>query len=73
LNPEKKLVCVIFKNSVRTSKRTQQFTITENLINAVKDIIVVYNENYTELINTNEVLQIVKIAGAYDYDCASKG
>jgi hypothetical protein len=50
LNP--KLDQVIFKNLVRTSKRTQHFTITEiNWLMTFKEIIAVYSENQTKHIN----------------------
>jgi hypothetical protein len=49
-NPLKpKLVYIIFKNSVRTSKRTPHFTITKiNWLMLFKEIIVVYSENDTK-------------------------
>jgi len=44
---------MLFKNSVRTSKRTPQFTITEiNWLTLFKEIIAVYSENFAEPINT---------------------
>jgi hypothetical protein len=47
------IVCVIFKNSVRTSKRTPHFTITKiNWLMLFKEIIAVYSENHTNTINT---------------------
>jgi hypothetical protein len=47
-----KLVHVIFKNSVRTAKKTQHFTITKiNRLTLFKEIIAVYSENHTEHIN----------------------
>jgi hypothetical protein len=47
-----KLVQVIFKNPVRTSKRTQHFTITKiNWLTLFKEIIAVYTENHTKIIN----------------------
>jgi hypothetical protein len=54
VNPLKtKLVYILFKNPVRTSKRTPHFTITEiNWLTLFKEIIVVYNENYAKPINT---------------------
>jgi hypothetical protein len=40
---------MLFKNSVRTSKRTPHFTITNiNWLMLFKEIIAVYAENYTE-------------------------
>jgi hypothetical protein len=42
---------MLFKNSVRTSKRTQHFTITKiNLLVLFKEIIAVSSDNYTNLI-----------------------
>jgi hypothetical protein len=44
---------MIFKNSVRTAKKTQVFTITKtNLLMLFKEIIAVYSENHTKHINT---------------------
>jgi hypothetical protein len=44
---------MIFKNSVRTAKKTPHFTITTiNWLTVFKEIIAVYSENRTELINT---------------------
>jgi hypothetical protein len=49
-----KLVYVIFNNSVRAAKKTQHFTITKiNWLTLFKEIIAVYRENHTTLINTN--------------------
>jgi hypothetical protein len=47
-----KLVWMLFKNSVRTSKRTPHFTITNiNWVMVFKELIAVYSENHTEPIN----------------------
>jgi hypothetical protein len=44
---------MLFKKSVRTSKRTPHFTIAEiNFLTPFKEIIAVYSENYTKPINT---------------------
>jgi hypothetical protein len=44
---------VLFKNSVRTSKRTPHFTITKiNWLRLFKEVIAVYSENDTKPINT---------------------
>jgi hypothetical protein len=44
---------MLFKNPVRTSKRTPHFTITTiNWLKLFKEIIAVYSENGTEPINT---------------------
>jgi hypothetical protein len=43
---------MLFKNPVRTSKRTPHFTITEiNWLTLFKEIIAVYSENHAEPIN----------------------
>jgi hypothetical protein len=48
-----KLVYLIFKNSVRTAKKTQHFTITKvNWLTLFKEIIAVYSENHMKHINT---------------------
>jgi hypothetical protein len=54
INPLKpKLLCIIFKHSVRTAKKTQLFTITKiNWLTLIKEIIAVYSENHTKHINT---------------------
>jgi hypothetical protein len=65
---------VIFKNSVNTAKKTQ-FTITNiNWLMLFKEIIVVYSENRTKLMNTfsgkkkkNADLLIIKAGGTYIY------
>jgi hypothetical protein len=45
---------MLFKNSVRTSKRTPRFTIAKiNWLMLFKEIIAVYRENHTKPINTN--------------------
>jgi len=44
---------MLFKNSVRTSKRTPHFTITQiTFLTLFKYMIPVYAENYTKLTNT---------------------
>jgi hypothetical protein len=64
----------IFKNSVRTSKRTPHFTITKiNWLTLFKEIIAVYTENHTEPKISNAELPIVKAAGTSSYHSASKG
>jgi hypothetical protein len=53
VNPLKpKLVEIIYKNSVRTSKKTRHFTITKINWLTLKEIIAVYIENHTGPINT---------------------
>jgi hypothetical protein len=59
---------MIFKNSVRTSKRTPHFTITKiNWLTPFKEIIAVYVKNHGEPINKNAQLLTVKAAGTYNY------
>jgi hypothetical protein len=44
---------MLFKNSVRTSKRTPNFTITKiNFLTLFKEIIAVYSENHAKPTNT---------------------
>jgi hypothetical protein len=44
---------MLFKNSVRASKRTQHFTIIKiNWLTPFKEIIAVYSENHAKPINT---------------------
>jgi hypothetical protein len=44
---------MLFKNSVRTSKRTQHFTLTKiSWLMLFKEIIAVYSENHAKLTNT---------------------
>jgi hypothetical protein len=44
---------MVFKNSVRTAKKTPSFTITKiNWLTLFKEIIAVYSENHTKPINT---------------------
>jgi hypothetical protein len=59
---------MLFKNSVRTSKRTPHFTITKiNWVMLFKEIIAVYSENHAKPINA------VKADGSYSYRSALKG
>jgi hypothetical protein len=52
-------VRIIFKNSARTSKRTQLVTITNiNLLTLFKEIIAVYTENHTELLIVKRLVYI---------------
>jgi hypothetical protein len=49
---KQKLVWIIFKNSVRTAKKTLHFKITKiNWLTLFKEIIAVYTENHTKPIN----------------------
>jgi hypothetical protein len=46
---------MLFKNSVRTSKRTPHFTITKiNWLTLFKEVIAVYSENHAKPINTKK-------------------
>jgi hypothetical protein len=61
---------MIFRNSVRTAKKTQHFTITKiNWLTLFKEIIAAYFENHTKPMNTfceqNAELLIVKAIGTY--------
>jgi hypothetical protein len=48
-----KLFYILFKNSVRTSKRTPHVTITTiNWLMLFKEIIAIYSENHVKPINT---------------------
>jgi hypothetical protein len=50
---KRKFVKIIFKNSVRTAKKTPHFTITKiNWLTLLKEMIAVYTENHTKHINT---------------------
>jgi hypothetical protein len=74
INPLKpKLVCILFKNSVRTSKRTPHLTITNiNWLMLFKEIIAVYSENHAKP-TQNAALLTVKADGSYSYRSALKG
>jgi hypothetical protein len=66
---------MLFKNSVRTSKRTPHFTIKKiNWLTMFKEIIAVYTENRMKHINTpfgqNSDLLFVKAGGTYSYHFA---
>jgi hypothetical protein len=68
----------MYKNSVRTAKKTQHFTITKiNWFMLFKEIIAVHSENHTKHINThygqNAELLNVKAGGTYYYHSAIKG
>jgi hypothetical protein len=69
---------MLFKNTVRTAKKTQLFTITNiNWLTLFKEIIAVYFENNIKPTNTfreqNAELPITKAGGTYSYHCAFKG
>jgi hypothetical protein len=57
---------MVFKNSVRTSKRTPHFTITTiNWLTLFNEIIAVYSVNHAKAINTKHGVTIVKRAATY--------
>jgi hypothetical protein len=57
---------ILFKLSVRTSKITPHFTITEiNWLMLFKGEIAIYNEKHKKPINTNAELLIIKAGGTY--------
>jgi pantothenate kinase len=63
-----KLVKIIFKNSVRTAKKTLHFTITKiNWLTLFKEITAVYIENHTKHTNKNDDLLVAEAGGAYRY------
>jgi hypothetical protein len=69
---------MLFKNPVRTSKRTPHITITKiNWLMLFEEIIAVYSENHTKRINTLCVqkaeLLIVTDGGSYRYNGTLKG
>jgi hypothetical protein len=73
-----KLVWIIFKNSARTAKKTQHFSVTKiNLLMLFKKIIAVYSENHMKPINTlcgqNTELLIIKVTSTHTYHWALKG
>jgi hypothetical protein len=52
-----KLVSMLFKNSVRTSKRTLHFTITNiNWLTLFEEIIAVYAYNHIRAVNTKCII-----------------
>jgi len=64
---------MLFKNSVRTSKRTPHFTITKiNWLTLFKEIIAVYSANRTKHVNKNVALLIIKAGGTCIYRSALK-
>jgi hypothetical protein len=65
---------MLFKKSVRTSKRTPHFTITEiNWLTLFKEMIAVYTENHTRTINKNSHELIVEADGTYSYRELDRG
>jgi hypothetical protein len=76
LKPE--LVFLIFRNSIRTAKKTQPITITKiNQLMLFKEILAVYTRNHMKPTNTlcgqNEELLIVKAGGTCSFHQALKG
>jgi hypothetical protein len=66
-------VLIIFKNSVRTTKKTQHFTITKiNWLMLFKEIIAVYAENHMKPILQNKELLTVEAGGAHGCHWALK-
>jgi hypothetical protein len=68
---------MLFKNPVRTSKRTPLFTITKiNWLTLFKDVIALFSDNHAKFINTlygqNVELLNIKTGGAYNYHSAFK-
>jgi len=52
---------MLFKNSVRTSKRTPHFTITKiNWLTLFKEIIGVYSENHTKPTSTKQRYKLLR-------------
>jgi hypothetical protein len=63
----------MFKDPIRTSKRTPHFTFTKiNWLTLFKDIITIYNKKNTKSINKKCRLT-AKDAGTYIYHSALKG
>jgi hypothetical protein len=71
-NPLKpKLVYILFKNSVRTSKRTPYFTITKiNWLTLFKDVITLWSKIIQNPYIQNSGLLTAKGAGTYSYHLA---
>jgi hypothetical protein len=78
VNPLKLIFWIIYKDSVRTAKKTPHFTITTiNWLTLFKEIIAVYSENHTKHINTlceqNAGLLNATAGGTYGYHWVLKG
>jgi hypothetical protein len=73
VNPVKpKFVWMLFKNSVRTAKKTPHFTVTKiSWLTLFKEIIAPYSKNHTKSVNAlhgqNAELLDVKADGKYNY------
>jgi hypothetical protein len=56
---------MIFRNPVRTAKKTPNFTVTKiNRLTLFKEIIAIYFENHIKTTNKNADLLTVKVGGA---------
>jgi hypothetical protein len=65
-------VKLVFKNSVRTAKKTQHFTISKiNWLTLFKEMIAVYTENQTK--PKNAALLIVEAGGTFFYHWVLNG
>jgi hypothetical protein len=63
-----KLVQIVLKNSVRTSKRTQHLAITRiNQLLLFEEIIAVYTENRTQPLNTECTVTDCGVSGTCSY------
>jgi hypothetical protein len=67
-----KLVQIVIKNSVRTSKRTHHFITTIILLTLFKEIIAVYIETHKRPINT-ECTVTDEVSGPYSCHLPLKG
>jgi hypothetical protein len=65
---------MLFKNPIRTSKRTPHFTITKiNWLTLFKEIIAVYSKKLASPYTKNVGLLIMKADGIYIYRLALRG
>jgi hypothetical protein len=62
-NPLKpKLIQIIYKDSVRTTKKTQFFTITKiSWLMLFREIIAVYSENHTKMHSMNKIQRSLNV------------
>jgi hypothetical protein len=69
-----KIVYIIHKNSVRTAKKAQHFTVTKiNRLTLFKKIIAICSKKHMKRINTNVRWLIIEAGGTYSYRWALKG
>jgi hypothetical protein len=69
-----KVVYIMFKNSVRTSKRTPRFIVTKtNPLMMFKGVKGVYIEKRKKAVNTNSELLVIISGGAYILPLLFKG